>query len=938
MFSFTEVLNLSLPQRYAVPLRKLARNKDTAVIPLYEAQRLFGNIGEIVGANKAFLNQLELLMKNGVKSALKGLGDAMYQHMTCCSCYNEYFANIEKAKHIESTMSKNKGFKEYGDRVKSTTTGIGNVGLRELLMEPVQRIPRYTMMLNGLIKYIPHSDPQRIRLEEAVVLASHIASCEADDKTKRAAVLWSLTRHVEDFPAELVSVKREYIDCIDVDDFPAESLIAQLGPAALFSPGTSQMATRTLNVSLFLFDDKLVIVKRNSSNASGRQLAGLDDLSKLADQMKAYTEKHGSSTFNPSTALLSYGSKKGELAFRGMIDLMDVQASDLGGPDFQLAFSKAPSNVSGDKWVNRPVRQYAVPDIISGGSAHAAPARMQKTRFLENLWRAQALLKTKEHRSHARCEVFPASFDSMDGSVILPRQIIYWNVYSRQSYMQEQKRVSTARLTPASVYPYLISTTFLQTAVVLHVDLSESANLLELGQDDAPPHACVRIDDLDLDACLCYARLYVRGGELGHESIDVALTSLHEFMAQVRSELPPEWQDFRRASADPSTPANSRRSGVVEFGRNLIQAATPGTIRSTTDSEGYSTTGRRSKLSSFSYANSTTRTTSTMATTVASSSVSRERANESLDQRESPSPRKLIKKNRPSSVGAFGPTSPVGTPSKSSTRPMSPEARSPRREVVSPPVSPSRAESAVRPQQSPQRQTHAHLGERPNMPSSPAGQPVLRTFSGSKRAAPADATPNGNANKRSAYSREEDGNGQSPSRGSPSRAVLAPSPRVNVNPASPARRQGDRWQSSLKRQQYRARERRKAFSQMRGFLEGIEQSRASHAAKESVQQQRLLNQQLLKWLADAESDFGAEAEDIGVLLDVNLADLTGGASNSELQMLKEEAAKVQPLRTRLLGMERKCELLTALEADGRLENTELHKVSLMSRFIRLRID
>lgn len=31
-------------------------------------------------------------------------------------------------------------------RTKYHTTGIGNIGLRELLMEPVQRIPRYTLL------------------------------------------------------------------------------------------------------------------------------------------------------------------------------------------------------------------------------------------------------------------------------------------------------------------------------------------------------------------------------------------------------------------------------------------------------------------------------------------------------------------------------------------------------------------------------------------------------------------------------------------------------------------------------------------------------------------------------------------------------------------------------------------------------------------------
>jgi hypothetical protein len=31
-------------------------------------------------------------------------------------------------------------------RTKYQTTGMGNIGLRELLMEPVQRIPRYTLL------------------------------------------------------------------------------------------------------------------------------------------------------------------------------------------------------------------------------------------------------------------------------------------------------------------------------------------------------------------------------------------------------------------------------------------------------------------------------------------------------------------------------------------------------------------------------------------------------------------------------------------------------------------------------------------------------------------------------------------------------------------------------------------------------------------------
>lgn len=70
------------PQRYAVPLRQLARDRDTAIIPLYEAQRLFGNIGEVLGANAAFLNDLQGYLEaheQGKRSI--SLGEVIYRNV-----------------------------------------------------------------------------------------------------------------------------------------------------------------------------------------------------------------------------------------------------------------------------------------------------------------------------------------------------------------------------------------------------------------------------------------------------------------------------------------------------------------------------------------------------------------------------------------------------------------------------------------------------------------------------------------------------------------------------------------------------------------------------------------------------------------------------------------------------------------------------------------
>lgn len=52
-----------------------------------------------------------------------------------------------------------------------------------------------------------------------------------------------------------------------------------------------------------------------------------------------------------------------------------------------------------------------------------------------------------------------------------------------------------------------------------------------------------------------------------------------------------------------------------------------------------------------------------------------------------------------------------------------------------------------------------------------------------------------------------------------------------------------------------------------------------------------------------------------------------GPSAARLEALTAEAGEAKALRGKVQALERKCELLTALEQDGRLENTALHAVS-----------
>lgn len=169
-------------------------------------------------------------------------------------------------------------------------------------MDPVQRIPRYTLLFRAMVKHMANADPQRRKIIEADKIASKIALAEADDQTKQAAIWYCLKATIDGFPAGLISHSRRFIDCIDVEDVIVDSISSSAGP------------TSNLHCTLFLFDDKLLIAKRpGNGERSGRSLSGLDEMDKLA--------KAGG---------LPIGMKKSGMTFKGVVDITHVVAADVG--------------------------------------------------------------------------------------------------------------------------------------------------------------------------------------------------------------------------------------------------------------------------------------------------------------------------------------------------------------------------------------------------------------------------------------------------------------------------------------------------------------------------------------------------------------------------------------------------------------------------------
>lgn len=438
-----------LKNDYADPLRTFARSRDTAIIPVYEAMTIFGNIDKLLPVNEAFLADLQNLPPDG-----KGIGDVALKHFRDSrgfEQYRTYYSNRNEAQTMfESEMKKkNSGFSNYVDRIKYQSADMRNrVGLRELLMDPVQRIPRYTLLFRNMIKYMAPADPERAKLEEADEIASAIAQAEADENTKTASAIATLYSNIEGFPPELYSHTRKFVDWVDVEGTSSLSHTHERSEDSL-SGGSRE----TLHGTLFLFDDKLLFVKRPEGEKGGEKaLAGLD----------------GDKT------LLPLGKKKNKLLSKFVVEVTDVVATDVGGSDMHIYLENVPS----DRWWGRGAfRALTVVNPPNPPNLNPSVTEAAKKRFVENLWAVQAKYRTKDQKSVALVGEEGIAGEPQGAKVTRAR--VYYNIYERANFLNASKK----------------------TKVVLHIDDRGDADPIPFGLGGGPPLVVIRVQPVPGESC-----------------------------------------------------------------------------------------------------------------------------------------------------------------------------------------------------------------------------------------------------------------------------------------------------------------------------------------------------------------------------------------------------------------------------------------------------
>jgi RhoGEF domain/PX domain/SH3 domain len=173
-----------LLEEFDKPLRRVLKQE--------ESRAIFSNIHALVGFHQVLRSELEARMADWHET--QKIGDLLVKLTPYLRMYSTYINSFDEVNDmIERLKKKNTQFKLLLPECKY---GIhdGDLGLSSLLLTPIQRVPRYVMLLRDLLKNTDAEHPDHTDLSKALTSMEEIGQLinerkRQDEQSKRIAGL-----------------------------------------------------------------------------------------------------------------------------------------------------------------------------------------------------------------------------------------------------------------------------------------------------------------------------------------------------------------------------------------------------------------------------------------------------------------------------------------------------------------------------------------------------------------------------------------------------------------------------------------------------------------------------------------------------------------------------------------------------------------------------
>ncbi|XP_059150599.1 FYVE, RhoGEF and PH domain-containing protein 4-like [Physella acuta] len=187
-------------------------NRQQTILPPNTLSQMFSNTKSIYLFHHDFLlPQLEDRMKNWEKDPR--IGDLMKKNAPFLKMYTEYIRNFDQAmKLINQWLEKSTKFSEIIQDIQKLPE-CGSLSLQHHMMGPIQRVPRYELLLKEYIKHLPANSPDMNDAKDALDLVSKAAS-HSNDAMKKIETfhkLLDIYQSLRGVPIDFISPTREFV-------------------------------------------------------------------------------------------------------------------------------------------------------------------------------------------------------------------------------------------------------------------------------------------------------------------------------------------------------------------------------------------------------------------------------------------------------------------------------------------------------------------------------------------------------------------------------------------------------------------------------------------------------------------------------------------------------------------------------------------------------
>ncbi|OLY85238.1 Rho guanine nucleotide exchange factor 17 [Smittium mucronatum] len=229
-------------------------NSSKPIIPYNAARVIFFGIDELYLHSQQFYKELSNEVENYESDSNSphhvnelNIGVLFRSSNRVWNFFVSYVENYGKAIELLNQLSDYKPFFKFQNKIISLKES-GRQSLKDMLMLPIQRVMRYSLLLKTLVKYTPIDMRDHIELCRAVKVSNHLASVVNETRRIQEENLKTIEvfKSIENCPAIPPNFKRSFV---------FEHVVLEL---------VSRQKTR-----IIVFNDYLIVARSNSSKSSG---------------------------------------------------------------------------------------------------------------------------------------------------------------------------------------------------------------------------------------------------------------------------------------------------------------------------------------------------------------------------------------------------------------------------------------------------------------------------------------------------------------------------------------------------------------------------------------------------------------------------------------------------------------------------------------------